>query len=67
MLDDTNNVVAAVIGWSIIGGLPVVWLFSLVWQGLNRPWRKHVHKLKVDARWKEICTTRGIQSPSEGK
>ena len=62
MLDDTDQLIAAILGWGMILALPVALVIMLAVQGCNREWRKHLHKLKVDARWAEICAQRDIQS-----
>ena len=43
MFDDT---VATIVGWAMIGALPALLAINMVLQGLNRPYRKYLHKLQ---------------------
>ena len=58
-MDDTNNLIAAIVGWGMLVALPVALVFNLIVQGLNRPWRKYLHHRKIHARWREIVEGEG--------
>ena len=54
-MDDTDRMIAGLLGWLMIGAIPIALVINLVIQSLNRPWRKYLHHRKIHARWREIC------------
>jgi uncharacterized protein (DUF2062 family) len=58
-MDDTDRMIAGLLGWLLIGAIPIALVINLIVQSLNRPWRKYQQHRKVHARWREIVEGEG--------